>query len=89
MSSTRSKSLLWLLEMSPNPGFLETRLSSRENVLLVFHHHYQFKKKILLKAAKSTSLKLHEVWGKANLPVQAEQVIRCNIRNLHNEYETL
>lgn len=86
MSSTRSKNLLWLLEKSPNPGFLVTRLPSREDVLLVFHYYLQ---EVVMEAAKSTSLKLHEVWEKENLPVKAEHVIRRNIRNLDNEYVSL
>src|SRR6218665_2447731 len=42
-----------------------------------------------MEAAKSTSLKLHEVWKNANLLVKAEHVIRRNIRNLHNECVSL
>ena len=87
MSSTRSWNLLWLLEKSLNQVFLGTRLPSREDGL--FLHHHQQQRKSLPEAAKSTSLKLHKVWEKANLPVKAGYMIRRNIRNLHNEYVSL
>jgi|SRR6218665_1419716 len=89
MSSTRSRNLLWLLEKSSNQGFLGTRLPSLEDVFLVFLHQHQEQRETLKEATKSTSLKLREVWEKANLPVKAEHVIRHNIRNLHNEYVSL
>jgi len=61
----------------------------REDVLLVFLHHHKEQRETLPEAAKSTSLKLHEMWEKANLPVKAEQVIHRNIRNFHNVYVSL
>jgi len=86
MYSKRIRNLFWLLEKSSSQGFLGTRLPSWEDVLLVCFHHHQEQRETLPEAAKSTSLKLHEVWKKANLPVKVEHMIRRNIRNLHNDY---
>lgn len=89
MSNTRSKSLLWLLDKSTKQEFLGSRLPSREEVLLVFHHHHHVIRETIPEAAKSVSLKLHQVWDKASLPVKAEHVIRRNIKTLHTEYMSL
>ena len=89
MASTRSKILLWLLDKSEKPEFLGSRLPSREDVLLVLLHHHQELRETLPEALKSVSLKLHEVWGKANIPVKAEFRIRHNIKSLYTEYTSL
>ena len=49
---------------------------------MVFLHHHQEQRETLPEAAKSTPLKLHEVWEKADLPVKAEHVVHHNIKNL-------
>jgi len=63
------QNLLWLLEKTSNQGVLGTRLPSQEDVLVFLHHHKE-QSETLPEEAKSSSLKLHEVWEKANLPVR-------------------
>lgn len=46
-------------------------------------------RKNILEAARSTSVKLHEVLKKPNIFVKAEHVIRAIIRNLYNKYTSL
>src|SRR6218665_1097295 len=69
MSFTQSRNLLGLLEKSSNRGFLGTRLHSRIDVLLVIFPP-SGAKGAPPEATKSTYLKLHGVWEKANLPVK-------------------
>lgn len=80
---------LWLIEKKPVSEFLGARLPSKEQVLLVFIHHHKELKNMLSVAAKSTSIKLQEVWQKANIPVMTEENIRARIQKLYKEYQVL
>lgn len=80
---------IWLLEKVPCDNFLGARLPSKEQVLLVFLHHHKEQKETLSEAAKSTSIKLQEIWKKANIPVKTEVNIRAGIKNLYKEYQNM
>lgn len=86
MSSKRG---LWLLDKVPYGEFLGARLPSKEQVLLVFINHHKEEKETLSSACKSTSIKLQEVWKKANIPVKTEENIRSNTQKLFKEYQSL
>jgi hypothetical protein len=80
---------IWLLGKMPSGEFLGARLPSREHVLLVFIYHHKEMKETLSAAAKSTSIKLQQVWNKANIPVMTEENIRAGIQKLYKEYQNL
>ena len=53
---------IWLLEKVPNGEYLEARLPSKEQVLLVFIYHHKEMKEIISSAVKSTSTKLQKLY---------------------------
>lgn len=64
-------------------------LPSREQVLLCIMYPHKEMKETLSAAAKSTSIKLREVWRRANIPVMMEENISAGSQKLYKEYQTL
>ncbi|KAM4041451.1 uncharacterized protein ACNLHF_012478 isoform 1-T2 [Anomaloglossus baeobatrachus] len=80
---------IWLLEKVSGYEFLGARLPSKEQVLLVFIYYHKEMKETLSCAAKSTTIKLQEVWKNASIPVMTEENIRTRIQKLYKEYQHL
>ena len=68
---------------------LGARFPSREQVLLYFIYLHQNQKKTVAQATAETSVKIKDIYKKANLPCLTEANIRLSIKKLHNEYMKL